>query len=136
MSYLFNEHEESALSYVHPVQVKHIKNLLNCGLPPQINYVILFGGSVSLTCHPYSDLDLYLLGEEDVDVYELRSYFSSIRKQVGKPIDILYSTLRDFLEDRKVLGSVECRAWEEGVVIYAKEAENPYKPSSVFPPKE
>ena len=124
MSYLFNAHEESALSYIHPVQVKYIKNLLACGFPSQINYVILFGGSVLPTCHPYSDLDLYLLGEEDVDVYELRSYFSSIRKQVGKPMDILYSKMHDFLENRKVLGSVESRVWEEGVVIYAEEACN------------
>ena len=86
-----------------------------------INYAILFGGSVLLTCHPSSDIDLYLLGDENVDVYELRSYFSSIRKRVGKPMDILYSTKREFLENSKILDSVESKVWKEGVVIYAKE---------------
>lgn len=120
MPYIFNEKLQSALQHVHPLQAESVSNLIKCGFPPEVNYVVLFGGSLLLTCHPYSDLDLYLLGDTDLDIYDLRAYFKGIRKKVGKPVDILYSTIPDFLEQKEVLGSIENRVWKDGVVIYAK----------------
>jgi len=124
---MFNDKLESALQSVHPLQIPSISNLLSCEFPSEINYAILFGGSVLLTCLPSSDIDLYLIGDVDLDVYKLRAYFSSFRAKIGKPMDILYSTESDFIEQSKISGSVESKVWKEGVVIYAKGECNPIR---------
>jgi|GEM_PF-1289548 len=122
MPYLFNTDINSPLRCIHPVQVTSVSNLLDCKFPSEINYAIVFGGSVLPTCHPHSDIDLYFVGNIEMDVSDLRSYFRKYRRHIGKPLDILYSKESDFLELRKRPGNVENKVWEEGVVIYAKGA--------------
>ena len=39
-------------------------------------------------------------------------------------MDILYSTMANFLEQKDELGSIEYNIWRDGVVIYAKETGN------------
>ena len=88
-------------------------------IPDEIDAIILFGGSLDLTCHIYSDLDLYILSENpnQMEVYEK---MHRICKSIKKRFDILVSSEAEFLEAVLEFGTVENRIWNKGIYIYAK----------------
>ena len=119
MFYNFNPELPEPLNVIHPLQIKAVQQLINCDIPSDIKYIILFGGSLDLTCHPYSDLDLYVISENSdrMDVYER---MHKICKGLKKRFDILVSSEAEFCESAREFGTVENRVLETGVCIFAK----------------
>jgi predicted nucleotidyltransferase len=121
--YNFNPELPEPLNVIHPFQLKAVQQLLASDIPKDVDAIILFGGSLDLTCHPSSDLDLYVLSEnpDRMEVYE-KMY--RVCKPLKKRFDILVSSKADFLDNALELGTVENRLWNKGVYIYAEKESN------------
>ena len=120
--YIFNPTMDSPLRFIHPMQVKSVSRLLDEPFPDYIDYVILFGSSLDLTCGNGSDLDFYVISESDTDMVYKEFYDRC--KALGKPFDIIVSTREDFSAESSVLGTVENRIMQEGLCLYAKTQNN------------
>lgn len=118
--YNFNPGFPEPLNVIHPFQLKAVQKLLASDMPKDVDAIILFGGSLDLTCHLFSDLDLYVLSEnpDRMDVYEK---MHRICRTLKKRFDILVSSESDFLSNALEFGTVENRLWNKGVYIYAQE---------------
>jgi len=116
--YNFNPKLIRPFNAVHPLHVKDVLKLAKKKFPSYVDYILLFGGSLDLTCDLFSDIDLYVISSEDPMFVQ-----KCLRELIGKlsrPYDLLVSSLDDFLEESKVIGTVEFRILEKGVCIYAK----------------
>ena len=104
---------------IHPYQLKAVQQLLASDIPEDIDAIILFGGSLDLTCNIFSDLDLYVLSENpnQMEVYEK---MHRICKSIKKRFDILVSSEANFREAVLDFGTVENRLWNKGVYIWQK----------------
>ena len=120
--FMFNPALDSPLRFIHPIQVKSVARLLSEPFPDSVDYVILFGGSLDLACGVDSDLDFYVISECDIDVVYKEMYDRC--KNLGRPFDILVSSLDDFVSEAEEFGTVEYRILREGLCLYAKAQDN------------
>ncbi len=126
MNYNFNPALPKPFNMIHPLQIKKVQAFLENPIPSQIEYILLFGGSVSLACHPGSDIDLFII-HEDTDEDTLDSIHQKLReygKALNARFDFLYHTLDDFKLYMNDIGSVEYDANKEGICVYAKGKNN------------
>jgi predicted nucleotidyltransferase len=104
---------------IHPFQLKAVRKLLEEDFPDDVEYIILFGGSLDTACHLHSDLDLYVITSNT----DLQSVYHDIYTRclkLKKRFDILVSNMPDFIEAMNEFGTVEYEIKQKGVVIYAK----------------
>ena len=121
--YNFNPALPEPFNVIHPFQLKAVQQLLSYKIPEEVDAIILFGGSLELTCHIFSDLDLYILSEHH-DRMEVYEKMHRICKPLKKRFDILVSSEADFKEAVLEFGTVENRIWNKGIFIYAKKESN------------
>ena len=120
--YVFNPSLNNPLRFIHPIQTKNISRLLSEPFSDYVDYVILFGGSLDISCGMDSDLDIYVISEYDPEVVYKEIY--DRLKGVGRPFDILVSTYDDFVSESKEFGTVEYHILQEGLCLYAKTQDN------------
>jgi len=120
--YVFNQNMEAPLQFVHPIQVKSVSHFLSKPFSEKIDYVILFGGSLDLSCGIDSDIDIYVISEHNPE--EVYKEIYDRLKGIGRPFDILVSAHDDFVAESAELGTVEYRISQEGLCLYAKEKDN------------
>ena len=120
--YVFNPNLEDPLRFIHPIQIKSILRLLSEPFSDKIDYVILFGGSLDLSCGIDSDIDVYVISEHDPE--EVYKEIYDRLKGTGRPFDILVSAHDDFVAEAAELSTVEHRISQEGLCLYAKEKDN------------
>jgi len=92
--------------------------LVNDDIPTYIDYIILFGSSLNLTCTPMSDIDLYVISSDNKSAYE---YLYKRCKLLKIKADILVSDTISFMEEALDINTVERQVLNQGVVIYEKE---------------
>jgi len=117
--YTFNPQYPEPFSLIHPLKLKDIQNLLDCVMPAFIDCVILFGSSLDLTCSPYSDVDLYVISDEDKAAYE---FFHRRCKTLKIKADILAADKYAFMEDALDINAIERQILKQGVVLYEKKS--------------
>ncbi|MCL2362072.1 MAG: hypothetical protein FWC73_09700 [Defluviitaleaceae bacterium] len=120
--YEFNPSMDKPLQFVHPVQVRALSHFLSEPFSDYIDYIILFGGSLDLSCGIDSDIDLYVISEHDPDVV-YKEIYDRLRGN-GRPFDILVSSQDDFEAEAKEFGTVEYNIAKEGLCLYAKKQDN------------
>jgi len=120
--YVFNPNLNRPLRFVHPIQVKSISHLLSEPFSDYIDYVILFGSSLDLSCGIDSDIDIYIISEHDPEIV-YKEIYDRLRG-IGRPFDILVSACEDFVSETKEFGTVEHRILQEGLCLYAKAQDN------------
>jgi len=120
--YEFNPDMDTPLRFVHPVQIKSIVHLLSEPFSDFIDYIILFGGSLDLSCGIDSDIDIYVISEHNPE--EVYKEIYDRLKGTDRPFDILVSAHDDFVAEAAELGTVEHRISQEGLCLYAKEKDN------------
>ena len=117
--YTFNPEYPEPFSLIHPLKAKHIMELLDCTIPTHIDCIILFGSSLDLTCTPMSDVDLYVISNDNKKSYE---YLYKRCKALNIKADILVSDTITFMEEALDINTVERQVLEQGVVVYEKES--------------
>ena len=124
MYYNFNPTLPNPLNVIHPYQVSSVQRFLENTFPAEIEFIILYGGSLDLACGINSDLDFYVItNDED----EFRTY-EAVRElclPLKKRFDILVSNMDNFASSSKEHGTVEARIVEKGVCLYAKQKNYP-----------
>ena len=119
MYYNFKPELIEPFNVIHPTQLPKIQALLACSIPTAVDYIYLFGSSLDIACHARSDVDLYVISEENAEkVYEEMYKICSPLKQ---GFEILVSDKESFLENIHIPSTVEGRMVKRGVCIYAKE---------------
>jgi predicted nucleotidyltransferase len=121
--YNFNPDLPEPFNMIHPFQLKAVRRLLDEDFPEDIEYIILFGGSLDLACAIYSDLDLYVITSNPDYQAAYEEVYARCLK-LKKRFDILVSSLPDFLEAVNEFGTVEYEIKQKGLVIYAKQKNN------------
>ena len=118
MYYNFNPDLAEPFNVIHPLQLKKVMKLLSQPIPDAVDYIFLFGGSLELSCDLSSDLDLYVISDNDsTRVYEL---MHKLVRPLRLRADILVDTKENFLINAAVPATVEGRMREKGVCIYEK----------------
>ena len=118
MFYNFNPGLPQPFNVIHPIQLHAIRKLLDSNIPEQVERIYLFGGSLEVSCDKNSDIDLYILSlEENNDLYR---QIHSLCKEIGKPFDILISSVERFIENANEINTIEKEVVKGGVCIYAK----------------
>ena len=118
MLYNFNPDLPQPFNVIYPLQLNAIRKLLGSDIPKQVERIYLFGGSLEIACDKYSDIDLYILSEgENNEVYK---QIHNLCKGIGKPFDILVSSVKEFIENANEQNTVEQEVVKGGVCIYAK----------------
>ena len=120
--YVFNPTMDRPLRFVHPIQTNSIIRLLSEPFPDYVDYIILFGGSLDLSCGVDSDLDLYVISEHDPEIVYKEIYYRC--RNIGRTFDILVSSYDDFISEASVFGTVEYQILREGLCLYAKTQDN------------
>ena len=121
--YVFNPTLQAPLRYVHPLQLDGVKKLLSHPFPDYVERVILFGGSLDLSCGVDSDLDFYVISEHEPLAVYREMHERCV--QLGRPFDILVSPHEDFIAEAQEFGTVEYDIAKEGLCLYAKEGSRP-----------
>ena len=118
MYYNFNPQLTEPFNVIHPLQLHKVRKLLQQPIPPAVDYIFLFGGSLDLACNMSSDLDLYVVSEVDSEeVYE--SMYKLVRP-LRIRADILVATREDYIQNSVFPSTVEGRMKSKGVCIYEK----------------
>jgi len=123
MYYNFTPHLPKPWNRIHPYQLTAVKKLCENGFSPDVEAVHLFGSSLDLTCHIHSDLDLYVI-TSNPDVFATYEQVYTLCLPLKKPFDILVASPDDYREYQDKKGSVEWKVLNEGICIYAKQADN------------
>ena len=118
--YEFNPTYAEPFSLIHPLKVNQVMELVNdTTMPEHIGCVILFGSSLDLTCMSASDVDLYVISDDNKKSYE---YLYKRCKSLKIKADILVSDTETFMEDALDQNSVERQVLERGIVVYEKKS--------------
>ena len=120
--YLFNPELDAPLKYIHPLQRNAIKALIDSDIPKSVEQIILFGSSLELAISPNSDIDLFVITDDDKETIYEQMY--RICRELGRPFDILVSSKDEFFEESALLGTVEKDILENGEIIYETEKNN------------
>jgi len=119
--YEFNPQYSEPFSLVHPLKINQVMELVNgITMPEYIDCVILFGSCLDLTCMAASDVDLYVISDDNKKSYE---YLHKRCKALKIKADILVSDTETFMEEALDINSVERQILARGVVIYEKEGD-------------
>jgi len=118
--YNFNPDLPEPLNVIHPLRVKAIQKLLTLPIPEEIDYIFLFGGSLDLACHIYSDLDLYAI-TNDSDTKAVNKKLYILCRELGVRFDLLTVTKDEFINCLDDIGTVEHDIQKKGILIYAKD---------------
>ncbi len=85
-----------------------------------VEQIILFGSYAGETQHDDSDLDIYVVMQENADIREIdamRLIRKAIRNKKTMPVDIVVSRASKF-NRRKLAPSIERQIAEDGVLLY------------------
>jgi len=98
-------------------EIEELKNQFVAQLTPISVY--LFGSFAAGTHNEDSDLDFYIVVEDNVDDLAALTTqaYHAIRKVKKRPVDIIVGTKSRF-EKRKSIPSVENEVYEKGVLLY------------------
>ena len=102
-----------------PVQeIEEMKRRLVEHLSPERVY--LFGSFASGTDTPESDLDFYVVVQDDgQDLAELTTRaYKAVRKNKKRPVDILVGTTAVFEARKNIPSTVEQEVYRKGVLLY------------------
>lgn len=102
-----------------PVQeIEELKGRLVEHLSPERVY--LFGSFARGTDTPDSDLDFYVVVQDDgQDLAELTTRaYKAVRKSKKRPVDILVGTISVFEARKDIPSSVEQEVYHKGVLLY------------------
>jgi predicted nucleotidyltransferase len=115
----FNPGLPEPWNVIHPFQLPAVRQFCENTFSPDIEAIYLFGGSLDLSCHIYSDLDFYVItSNPDIDkVYE-HVYEKCL--PLKKRFDILVALPDDFAQYHTQHGTIESKIAEKGIRIYAK----------------
>ena len=122
MYYNFNPKLPHPFNKIHPYHLPFAQKNAENNFSDAIDFIILFGGSLSLTCDKYSDIDLYVITKSN-DMYAVYKEVKDFCVKLNKPFDIIISTADDYLNNYTELGTVEHDIEDRGVCIYAKNKE-------------
>ncbi|MCH1942422.1 nucleotidyltransferase family protein [Holdemania massiliensis] len=90
---------------IHPLQQKKVARMLeDFKQDNNIIKVIVFGSSVTVQCHNDSDLDLYVVLDQEKKV--IKNYY-----------DFVYDLWTNFSVDTKLLKEIE----QKGVIVYERQ---------------
>ncbi|MCL2188636.1 MAG: nucleotidyltransferase domain-containing protein [Defluviitaleaceae bacterium] len=117
--YTFNPNFPEPFSLIHPLKVNLVIELVEETPPEYVQFVILFGSSLDLTCTPLGDIDLYVISEEDKNAYE---FFYKRCKALKIKADILVSSAKNFMDEALDINTIERKILEHGVVVYEKKS--------------
>ena len=120
MYYDFNPDLPEPLNVIHPLRVKAVQKLLTLPIPEEVDYIVLFGGSLDLACHIYSDLDLCAI-TNDCDTKAIHKKLYLLCRELGVRFDLLTVTKDEFIDCVDDIGTVEHDIQKRGVLIYAKD---------------
>ena len=120
MYYNFNPALPEPLNVIHPYQVSSVQRFLTNAFPEDIEFIILFGGSLDLACGINSDLDFYIITNEE-DEFRTYEAVRALCLPLKKRFDILVSNRENFINSSKEHGTVEASIIQKGVCIYAKQ---------------
>ena len=101
--------------YVHPFKQKQVKLLVDT-VEPWVEYIILFGSVVNLTCKSTSDIDICVIGSPP----NKNNY---IIGDIEGEHDIILRSSLDEIKDRYksgTLGAIKDIV-EKGIIVYAKQ---------------
>lgn len=119
MYYNFNPSMHEPLNLVHPIKLPIIKNLMDCEMPQEVDFIILFGSSLDLTCNGRSDIDLLVITEhEDHDM--IYGKMREICYRFSKKYDIVISNRASILADVGIPGTLSKEIEKKAVCIYEK----------------
>ena len=120
MYYNFNPELPEPLNVIHPYQVSSVQRFLENTFPEEIELIILHGGSLDLACGKNSDLDLYVI-TNDEDKFKVYESVRVLCLPLKKRFDILVSNMEDFSNSSKEHGTIEKSIIQKGVCLYAKQ---------------
>ena len=63
--YNFNSTLAEPFNVIHPLQLNKVRKLLEHSIPKSVDYIFLFDGSLEKACNNSSDLDLYVISEDE-----------------------------------------------------------------------
>ena len=101
--------------YIHPYKQKDVYEVIqNAKKYDWIEYIIIFGSSVSLVCKDTSDVDVCIIGEKP------KNFSVDILRDIEKRFDFLcFESSEDIKSEAlKNKYSLEARIYESGVIVY------------------
>jgi hypothetical protein len=121
VNYIFNPDMPVPLRYIHPLQVKKVQAFLSKAFSPDIEFILIFGSSIDLTCHSGSDIDFYIIHKsiDDTWLEALRDEMYWYGRSLNFKCDFLYETYENYRAYADEIGTVEYDVYREGVCIYA-----------------
>ena len=119
MYYNFNPNLKEPWNVIHPFQLPAVQQLCKNEFPQDIEAIFLFGSSLDLSCHKYSDLDLYV-ATANSNASEVYDYIYAKCLPLKKRFDILIGSMEDLEHYKNEVGTIESQVAERGVCIYAK----------------
>lgn len=109
---------ESCLNLIYYTQVDVVRELLHRSKSiPQIQYLILFGSSITLGYGQESDIDLLVIADDYDEDY---SIIKTLRHGIKKPMDIIPETLDHFKSTLASGNSLYQEIKEKGLMIYER----------------
>lgn len=88
---------------------------------PSLLSVVLFGSRARLDSRPDSDIDLYLIvDDEGPSGWDVMATANVALWDLGHPKDVIAHRLREYRELASQLGSLEYNVAREGVALYAR----------------
>ena len=109
---------EACLNLVYYTQVEAVRELIRRSESiPQIQYIVLFGSSITPACGQESDIDILVIADTYDEEY---SIIQRLRKGIKKPIDIIPETLEHFKEAMTQGNSLYREISEKGIMIYER----------------
>jgi len=121
MHYNFNANLEKPWNLIHPYQLPSVLRLCNNQFHPEVEAIYLFGGSLDISCHIKSDLDLYVITNSE-DVFSIYEHMYNICLPLKKGFDILVASPGEYSEYQTQPGTIEAEVKKGGVLIYEKKA--------------
>lgn len=122
MYYNFNPHLPEPWNVIHPFQLPAVQKLCKNTFSSDVEAIYLYGGSLDLSCHMLSDLDLYVI-TRNPDAFAVYEQIYAKCLPLKKRFDILVASPDDFTDYCDKQGTVESMIREKGVCIYAKQTE-------------
>ncbi|MGL4737804.1 MAG: nucleotidyltransferase domain-containing protein [Cellulosilyticaceae bacterium] len=109
---------ETCLNYIYYTQVDAVREIIHRAQSiPEIQYIILFGSSITLGCGQDSDIDLLVIA----DCYdEDFSIIKKLRQSIAKPMDILPETLSHFKSTIASGNTLYNEIKQKGLIIYER----------------
>ena len=118
MYYNFNPDLSEPLNVIHPFQVSSVQQFLTNTFPKEIEFIILYGGSLDLACGKNSDLDFYVITSDDA--FKTYEAVRGLCLPLKKKFDILVSNMENFTHSSQEHGTIEAEIMRRGVCLYAK----------------